>query len=229
MSSLLWRNSAVLRNTFFIFQNSFSAQAYGFFRPKIRCFTFSLYVKYLYFGRKMEIISVTIWYMMHDQPLMSHLEKKINVYLGISWRHYCNLQGFRWDQVSFCVLIKGRRTQTWNTQRQKCCFQQRFPRLPDANWTLYGFTGIKKWNSILGKKKSAHKKLWVSNRFICPTQWKLKCMGKECCISVRGETLYLTMLSAVTPTQLVFYIISVLPHYVAHIHIFTNVSIFGCF
>ena len=52
---------------------------------------------------------------------------------------------------------------------------------------------------------------------------------KECRISVRGETLYLTMLSAVTPTQRVFYIISVLPHYAAHIHIFTNVSIFGCF
>ena len=54
-------------------------------------------------------------------------------------------------------------------------------------------------------------------------------MVKECRISVRGETLYLTMLSVVTPTQWVFYIISVLPHYVAHIHIFTNVSIFGCF
>ena len=42
---------------------------------------------------------------------------------------------------------------------------------------------------------------------------------------VRDETLYLTMLSAVTPTQWVFYIISVLPH----MHIFTDVSMFGCF
>ena len=45
---------------FFVFQTSFSAQAYGLAGPKIRRFTFSLYVKYLYFGRKMEIISVTI-------------------------------------------------------------------------------------------------------------------------------------------------------------------------
>ena len=40
---------------------------------------------------------------------------------------------------------------------------------------------------------------------------------KECRSTVIDETLYLTMLSAVTPTQWVFYIISVLPH----IHIFT--------
>ena len=39
--------------------------------------TFSLYVKYLYFGRKMEIISVTIWYMMHDQPLCHISRKKL--------------------------------------------------------------------------------------------------------------------------------------------------------
>ena len=36
---------------------------------------------------------------------------------------------------------------------------------------------------------------------------------------------YLTMLSAITSTQWVFYIISLLPH----IHIFTDVSIFGSF
>ena len=32
-------------------------------------------------------------------------------------------------------------------------------------------------------------------------QITLDSLGKECRISVRGETLYLTMLSAVTPTQ----------------------------
>ena len=51
------------------------------------------------------------------------------------------------------------------------------------------------------------------------------CNIKECRSIVRDETLYLTMLSAVTPTQWVFYIISVLPH----MHIFTDVSMFGCF
>ena len=121
------KKSAVLWNTFFTFQNSFSAQAFGYAGPKIRRFTFSLYVKYLYFGRKMEIISATIWYMMHDQPLMSHLEKKINVYLGISWRHYCNLQGFRWDQVF--LLRVNKKTENTNVKcaKTKMLFWTKIP------------------------------------------------------------------------------------------------------
>ena len=53
-------------------------------------------------------------------------------------------------------------------------------------------------------------------------------LSKSVEVTVRDETVYLAMLSAVTPTQWVFYIFSVL----LHIHIFTDVSIFlavSCF
>ena len=71
---------------------------------------------------------------------------------------------------------------------------------------------IQKWSKNKGQSS---KKFFA---FAC--EW-----GQRVSSIVRDKTLYLTMLSAVTPTQWGFYIISVLPH----IHIFTDVSMFGMF